>query len=301
LKYKEGEKVMQLAGAITALVTPFKNGKVDEEAYRELIEWQIEQKIDGLVPCGTTGESATLSHAEHERVIEICVEQVKKRVPVLAGAGSNNTTEAISLLRFARKAGADAGLMLTPYYNKPTQEGVFQHFKAIAAEVNLPMIVYNVPGRTGLNVLPSTLARMAREIPTVIATKEASGNIAQISECIELCGQGFTVLSGDDFVALPAMSLGAKGVISVSSNIVPRKTHDLCQAYLDGNISLARKQHFELAPLNRACFIETNPIPVKTALHLMGKIGPELRLPLVPLAPGNDQALRKTLREAGLL
>jgi 4-hydroxy-tetrahydrodipicolinate synthase len=292
---------MQLAGAITALVTPFKNGKVDEEAYRELIEWQIEQKIDGVVPCGTTGESATLSHAEHERVIEICVDQVKKRIPVLAGAGSNNTIEAISLLRFAKKAGADAGLMLTPYYNKPTQEGVYQHFKAIAAEVNLPMIVYNVPGRTGLNVLPATLARMAKEIPTVVATKEASGNIAQISECLEFCPPEFTVLSGDDFVALPAMAMGAKGVISVTSNIMPRKVHDLCQAYFDGNMPLAQKLHFELSPVNRACFFETNPIPVKTALHLMGKIGPDLRLPLCHLAPNNEQALRKVLQEAKLI
>ncbi|MDL2307004.1 4-hydroxy-tetrahydrodipicolinate synthase [Desulfovibrio sp. OttesenSCG-928-C06] len=293
---------MQLAGAITALVTPFKNGSIDEEAYRQLIEWQIEEGIDGLVPCGTTGESATLSHEEHEKVISICIDQVKKRVPVIAGAGSNNTAEAINLLRFAKKAGADAGLMITPYYNKPTMEGVFQHFKAIAAEVTLPMVVYNVPGRTGSNVTAQCMARMVKEIPTVVAAKEASGNIVQISDYMELCGPKFSLLVGDDFVVLPAMAMGCKGVISVSSNIAPRLMHEQCQAFFDGDMAKARDIHYKMAPINRACFLETNPGPVKTALAIMGKIpNGEMRLPMVPISQENEKALRNILAESKLI
>ena len=292
---------MQLKGAITAIVTPFKNGEVDEKCFRELIEWQISEGIDGLVPCGTTGESATLSHEEHERVIKICIDQVNKRVPVIAGAGSNNTKEAISLLRFAKKAGADAGLMLTPYYNKPTQEGVYQHFKAIAAEVSLPMVVYNVPGRTGLNVTAATMARMFKDIPTVVAAKEASGNIVQISDYMEMCGPDFTLLVGDDFAVLPSMAMGCTGVISVTGNIAPRMMHDLCQAWFDKDLEKAKKLHYAMMPLNRCCFLETNPIPVKTALCMMGKVGPELRLPLVHLQPENEAALKKILTDAKLL
>lgn len=292
---------MQFAGAFTAIVTPFKNGQIDEQVYRDLIEWQISEGINGLVPCGTTGESATLSHAEHERVISICIDQVKKRVPVIAGAGSNNTSEAINLLRYAQKAGADAGLMITPYYNKPTQEGLYQHFKAIAAEVSLPMIVYNVPGRTGGNIMPATLARLAHEVPSIVGLKDATGNIVQSSDYIEFCGDGFTVLSGDDFTVLPLMALGAKGVISVSSNIVPRKMAQLCAAFTAGKLDEARRLHYELEPLNRACFIETNPIPVKTALHMMGKIGSEMRLPLVRMSAEHEKVLRDVLVSAGLV
>lgn len=292
---------MQFTGAFSALVTPFANGVVDEEKYRELIEWQIEQGINGLVPCGTTGESATLSHEEHRNVIHICVEQVNKRVPVLAGAGSNNTKEAISLTQFAKDAGADGALLITPYYNKPTQEGLYQHFKAIAAEVDMPYIMYNVPGRTGTNMLPSTMARLFKEIEQIKGIKEATANLSQISDIIECCGPDFQVISGDDFTVLPLLSLGGCGVISVVSNIVPDKMAGLCKAWTDGDIATAQKLHFAMQPLNRAMFMETSPIPVKTALHYMDKIQPDLRLPLVPLLPENDAKLKQILTTAGLL
>ncbi|MBT8762429.1 4-hydroxy-tetrahydrodipicolinate synthase [Desulfohalobiaceae bacterium Ax17] len=286
---------MQFKGAFTALVTPFKDGKLDEEAYRELIEWQIEEGINGLVPCGTTGESATLSHEEHKQVIKICVEQAKGRVPVLAGAGSNSTSEAIDLTRYAKEAGADGALLITPYYNKPTPEGIVAHFKAIAKEVSIPMIVYNVPSRTSLNVLPPTVARLFKEIPEVVGIKEATGDLKQVSEVIEECGPEFIVLSGDDFTVLPLLSVGGHGVISVVSNIVPRKMSDLCKAVFQNDLETAQKLHQDMAPLCRAMFLETNPIPVKTALSLMGKIRLELRLPLVPLLAANEEKLRSIL------
>ena len=274
---------MRFCGAYTALVTPFRNGRVDEEAYRALVEWQIEQGINGLVPCGTTGESAAMSHAEHEEVIRICVDQAKGRVPVLAGAGSNYTSEAISLTKFAKQVGADGALHITPYYNKPTQEGLYQHFKAIAKAVDIPIVLYNVPGRTGLNMLPSTVARIARDIPSVAGVKEATANLAQISDIIELCGSDFCVLSGDDFTILPTYAIGGCGVISVLSNIMPKETALLCKAACEGNLEEARRLHYLMMPLCRALFIETNPIPVKTALALMGKMELELRLPLVEM------------------
>ncbi|EPR42359.1 Dihydrodipicolinate synthase [Desulfovibrio sp. X2] len=292
---------MQFQGAYTALVTPFRNGAVDEEAYRALIEWQIEQGIHGVVPCGTTGESATLSHEEHMRVISICVEQVKGRVPVIAGAGSNNTREAIELTRFAKEAKADAALHITPYYNKPTPAGLVAHFKAIAAEVSMPFVVYNVPGRTASNVLPSTLAAIRKAVPEVIGVKEATANLTQISDVRECCGDDFMILSGDDFTVLPTLAIGGCGVISVTSNIVPSLMAQLCDAFFKGDIAKAQELHFRLSPLNRAMFIETNPIPVKTALAMMGRIGPELRLPLVPLTPEHEKSLRDTLTTAGLL
>lgn len=292
---------MQFTGAFTALVTPFANGEVDEESYRRHIEWQIEQGIHGLVPCGTTGESATLSHAEHGKVIRICVDQVKKRVPVLAGAGSNNTREAIELTRYAKDAGADGALLITPYYNKPTQEGLVAHFKAIAKEVPMPFVVYNVPGRTALNLLPATVARMAREIPEVIGIKEATGDLKQCSEVVEYCPEGFTVLSGDDFTVLPLLALGGKGVISVVSNIVPDKMAGMCSAFAAGDLATAQRLHYEMAPLSRAMFIETNPVPAKTALDMMGRIALEVRLPLVELLPANKDKLSAVLRTAGLI
>lgn len=288
-------------GAFTALITPFRHGEVDEERYRALIEWQIEQGIGGLVPCGTTGESATLSHEEHGRVIAICVDQVKGRVPVLAGAGSNNTREAIELTRYAKEAGADGALLITPYYNKPTQEGLIAHFQAIAAAVSMPFVVYNVPGRTGVNLLPATLARLRREIPDVIGVKEATGNLTQISEVLEYCGRDFIVLSGDDFTVLPTLAIGGRGVISVASNIVPAKMAEMCRAFASGDVSRAQALHYEMSPLCRAMFLETNPIPVKTALAMLGRIDLELRLPLTPLAAKNETALREALAEAGLL
>lgn len=292
---------MQFTGAFSALVTPFKNGVVDEERYRELIEWQIEQGINGLVPCGTTGESATLSHEEHREVIRICVEQVNKRVPVLAGAGSNNTKEAIDLTRYAKNAGADGALLITPYYNKPTQEGLYQHFKAIAAEVDMPFIMYNVPGRTGTNMLPCTMARLFNDIDQIKGVKEATANLRQISDILECCGPDFQVLSGDDFTVLPLLSVGGCGVISVVANIVPDKMAGLCSAWEKGDIAAARKFHYEMQPLNRIMFIETNPIPVKTALHMMGRMALELRLPLVPLEPESNVKLEQVLKETGLI
>ena len=292
---------MQLRGAFTALVTPFKNGAVDEEAYRAFIEWQIEQGINGVVPCGTTGEAPTLSHPEQGQVIRICVDQVKGRVPVIAGAGSNSTKEAIELTALAKKAGADAALLITPYYNKPTPDGLVAHFKAIAREASMPFIVYNVPGRTGLNLLPKTLQRIAREVPEVIGCKEATGDIKQGSEVVELMGKDFTVLSGDDFTVLPLLSVGGCGTISVTSNVMPAKMAGMIDAFFKRDIARALALHMEMNPVNRAMFLETNPIPVKAALSLMGKMGPEIRLPLVPLEPANLTKLTNVLAQSGLI
>ena len=292
---------MTFSGAYTALVTPFKNGKIDEESYRAHIEWQITEGIHGLVPCGTTGESATLSHDEHKEAIRICVEQADKRVPVLAGAGSNNTAEAIHLTQFAKDAGADGVLLISPYYNKPTQEGIYQHFKYIADEISIPMVLYNVPGRTGSNVMPSTVARLHKDIPQLVGIKEATGDLIQVSDLIEQCGITLQVLSGDDFTVLPLLSVGGVGVISVVSNLMPNKMSSLCNAWKEGDIETARRLHFELQPLNRAMFMESNPIPVKTALALLGKMDTDFRLPMVPLADENLDKLKAIMAQAGLL
>lgn len=292
---------MQFKGAFTALVTPFSNGQIDEEAYRQLIEWQVQSGINGVVPCGTTGESATMSHDEHKRVIRICVDQVKGRVPVLAGAGSNNTAEAVELTGFAKEAGADGALLITPYYNKPTQEGLYQHFKRIADEVSMPFILYNVPGRTSVNLLPATVARLNKDFADVVGIKEATGDLNQVSQVLEFCGPDFQVLSGDDFTVLPLLSVGGCGVISVVSNILPDKMSGMCSAWFDGDLATARKLHFELAPFSRMMFVETNPIPAKTSLALMGRIKLELRLPLVPLSPANAESLRAFLAGKGLI
>ena len=292
---------MQFQGAFTALVTPFKNDQVDEDAYRKLVEWQIEQGIDGLVPCGTTGESATLSHEEHKQVIKICVDQAKGRVPVLAGAGSNNTREAIDLTRYAKESKADGALLITPYYNKPTPNGLVAHFKAIAQEVSMPFVVYNVPGRTGLNVQAQTMARLFHEIPEVVGVKEASGDLKQIAEVVEACGPDFTVLSGEDFTVLPLLAVGGHGVISVTSNIAPKMMSDMCRAFRAGEQNKALGLSLELLPLCRGMFLETNPIPVKTALSMMGMMDLELRLPLVPLTPENEAALKALLTDKGLI
>lgn len=293
---------MEFRGAYTALVTPFKNGAVDEEAYRRFIEWQIEQGIDGLVSVGTTGESATLSHDEHCEVIRICIDQAKGRVPVVAGTGGNDTREAIELTKFAKQAGADASLQVTPYYNKPSQEGLVEHYRAIAKAAPMPLIIYNVPGRTSLNLLPKTLARMAREIPEVVAVKEASANLSQVSEIVEFCGPRFQVLSGDDFTVLPLLSVGGIGVISVVSNIVPDLMAGMCKAFFQKENEKAKELHLKMSPLNRGMFLETNPVPVKTALAMMGRIpAAEFRLPLVPLLPANQTALRDILKAAALI
>ncbi len=295
---------MQFAGAFTALVTPFSHGKIDEKSYRQFIEWQIQEGINGLVPCGTTGESATLSHEEHEKVIEICIDQAKGRVPVLAGAGSNNTEEAIRLTRFAKQAGADGALLITPYYNKPTQEGLYQHYKAIATAVDFPTVLYNVPGRTGCNLLPVTVGRLAKEFSNIVGIKEATGNTAQVSDVIEECAgrpQGFSVMSGDDFTVLPLLSLGGTGVISVTSNVAPKKMAELCKAFAAGDLSKAQEIHYELMPLNRSMFVETNPSPVKTALAMMGKMEESFRLPLCSISDANKEYLRDVLQKANIV
>ena len=292
---------MEFSGAFTALVTPFKNNAIDEDKYREHVEWQIEQGINGLVPCGTTGESATLSHEEHMQVIRMCVDQVKGRVPVLAGSGSNSTREAIELTKFAKEAGADGALLITPYYNKPTQPGLLAHYQAVSQAVPFPLIVYNVPGRTGVNLLPQTLATMKKEVSSVVGVKEASGSIAQVSEIIELCGRDFSVLAGEDFITHSLLGLGGKGVISVVSNIVPAKMAALCRAHFDKRREDSISLHFELAPLCRAMFFETNPIPVKTSLSLMGRMDLELRLPLVSMEANNEARLKEVLQQSGLL
>ena len=287
-------------GSIVAIVTPFNKGKVDEETYRELIDFQIENGTSAIVPCGTTGESATLSIEEHNHVIGIAVEAVNKRVPVIAGTGGNNTSEAIELTEHAKKSGADATLQVTPYYNKPTQEGLYQHFKAIAKAVPLPQVLYNVPGRTSVNMLPETVARLA-ELPEVVAIKEASGSLGQMTEIIKLAGDKITLLSGDDNLALPVLSIGGKGVVSVVANIVPRDTADMVIAWEEGNVEKAKALFYKLFPLCQAMFYETNPIPVKTSLALMGKVQDEMRLPLSPMAPSNLERLKGALKGYGLL
>ena len=287
-------------GSIVAIVTPFKDGKVDEESYRQLIEFQIENGTSAIVPCGTTGESATLDVGEHARVIDIAVEAVNKRVPVIAGTGGNSTSEAIGLTQHAKEVGADATLQVTPYYNKPTQEGLYQHFKAIAKAVPLPQVLYNVPGRTSVNMLPETVARLA-ELPEVVAIKEASGDIGQMAEIVRLAGDKITLLSGDDNLTLPVLSIGGAGVVSVVANIVPRDTADLVKAWEEGRIDEAKGLFYKLLPLCQAMFFETNPIPVKTSLALMGKIQDEMRLPLYPMAPANLEKLKKALSEYGLI
>lgn len=287
-------------GAIVALVTPFKKGRVDEEALRALIEMQISNGTDGIVPCGTTGESATLSHEEHDRVIEITIEAVRKRIPVIAGTGSNSTAEALRLTRHAYEAGADGVLMVTPYYNKPTQEGLYQHFQAIAAEVPIPVILYNVPGRTGGNLLPETVLRLA-SVPNIVGIKEASGSLKQIMDVIHLCPDDFSVLSGDDAVALPVLAMGGNGVISVFANVAPADMAGMIDAYEAGDMAKARKMHYRMLPLMDALFIETNPIPVKAALAMMGLIDYEFRLPLCRLSQTNEDKLRNILTAYGLL
>jgi len=287
-------------GSIVAIVTPFKDGHVDEETYRRLIEDQIENGTSAIVPCGTTGESATLSMKEHARVIDIAVSAVNKRVPVIAGAGGNNTQEAIELTTHARKAGADATLQVTPYYNKPMQEGLYRHFEAIARAVPFPQVLYNVPGRTSVNLLPETVARLA-ELPEVVAIKEASGNLSQMTEILELAGDKITLLSGDDNVILPVLAIGGKGVISVVANIIPGDMAAMIRSWEEGRTEEARERFYRLFPLCRAMFYETNPIPVKTALALMGKIGREMRLPLSPMSAANEEKLRKDLQTYGLM
>lgn len=287
-------------GAIVAIVTPFKNGKVDEDALRELIEFQIANGTDGIVPCGTTGESATLSHEEHDRVIEITIDAVKKRVPVIAGTGSNSTTEAIRLTKHAYEAGADGALIVCPYYNRPTQEGLYQHFKIIAENVPIPILPYNIPSRTGVNLLPDMVAKLSK-IKNIVGIKEASGSIKQMSDVIELCGDDFDVLSGDDLFTLPLLAMGGAGIISVISNVAPADMAGLVDAFVAKDFEKAKALHHKMSPLIESLFIEVNPTPVKAALALMGKIQYEYRLPLCKMSEGNLEKLRKVMINYGLI
>ena len=287
-------------GAIVAIITPFRNGRVDEEALRKLIDEQIAAGTDGIAPCGTTGESTTLSHEEHDRVIEITIDAAKKRVPVIAGTGSNSTAEALRLTRHAWEAGADGALLVCPYYNRPTQEGLYQHYRTIAQEVPIPIIIYNIPGRTGVNLLPETLARLAK-IPNIVGVKEASGSLKQMSDVIQLCGPDFDVLSGDDIFTLALLAIGGKGVISVISNVVPQDMAAMVDAYAAGDLEKARLLHYKMSPLIDALFIETNPIPVKAALAMMGTIEYDLRLPLCKMTAKNEETLKKVMQAYGLI
>ncbi len=287
-------------GAMVALVTPFSNNRVDEEKIRELVEWQIASGSKAIVPCGTTGESATLSHDEHNLVVETVVKAVNKRVPVIAGTGSNSTEEAILLTSHARESGADGVLMITPYYNKPTQEGLYQHFKKVAESVPIPIILYNVPSRTAINMLPETVARLA-EIENIVGIKDASGSTDSTSQLLSICPDKIEVYSGDDAMTLPLLAIGGKGVISTTSNVAPSDMAGLCDAALSGDFAKARKLHYKLLPLIQAMFVETNPIPVKTAVAMMGKIGDEFRLPLVHPSEANRKKIEQALKNYGLL
>jgi 4-hydroxy-tetrahydrodipicolinate synthase len=286
-------------GSIVAIVTPFKNNKLDEKALTDLIEWHISEGTNAIVPCGTTGESATLEYDEHYRVIELTVQVVNGRVPVIAGTGANSTSETVMMTEKAKAIGADGALLVVPYYNKPTQEGLFRHYKTVAESVDIPIVLYNVPGRTALNMLPRTVERLA-ELKNVVAIKEATGDMAQVSEIINLCGDRITVLSGDDFTTFPLIVLGGKGTISVSANVAPADLSAMCKAANEGNFEEARRLHYKLEPLNKGMFIETNPISVKTALSLMGRIEEEMRLPLCPMAAENKEKLKNILKNYGL-
>jgi 4-hydroxy-tetrahydrodipicolinate synthase len=291
---------VDLEGVFTALVTPFRDDAVDEDALRALVERQIAAGVDGLAPCGSTGESATLSHAEHRHVVEIVVAAARGRLPVLAGTGSNSTREAIELTRYAKEAGADGALLISPYYNKPTQEGIVAHYAEIARETDFPLVVYNIPGRTASNMLPSTLARLA-DIEPVVGVKEASGDLAQISAVVAVCPADFSVLSGDDALTLPLLAVGGRGVISTSANVAPAEMVDLVRAFRAGDLERALRTHQRLLPLFDALFCETNPIPVKAALGLLGLVGDEIRLPLTRLTDANRERLQVVLKEIGLV
>jgi len=289
-----------IKGSMVAIVTPFKGGNLDEEGLRELIEFQIENGTDAIVPCGTTGESATLTHKEHDRVIDIVVNQVNGRVPVIAGTGSNNTSEATRLTRHAKDAGANAVLMIAPYYNRPTQEGIYLHFKQVAEKVSIPIILYNIASRTGVNMMPETVFRLAK-IDNIVGIKEASGSLGQVSEIINLCGDKFSVVSGDDILTLPIMSVGGMGAISTVANVAPADLSGLYDSFIKGDMEKARELHHKLLPLINGMFLETNPIPVKSALSLMGKISGELRLPLSTMAEKNLIKLKKIMASYGLI
>jgi len=288
-------------GSIVALATPFRGGAFDEESYRGLIRYQLENGMEGLVPIGTTGEAVTMSAEERTRAVKIAVEMARGKLPVLAGAGSNNTQETIESVRRVREAGADGALVVTPYYNKPTQTGLYEHFRAVAkAHPGFPIVAYNVPGRTGVDLLPETCLRLG-DIPEVVALKEATGSMSRAIDIVEKCGARLTLLSGDDFTILPFIACGGKGVISVSANVAPRMVSELVKAARAGQLAKAGELQVKLNGLHRLLFVESNPIPVKWALHLMKKFGPEIRLPLTPMSEANAAKLKEELRKLGLL
>jgi 4-hydroxy-tetrahydrodipicolinate synthase len=288
-------------GSFVAMVTPFRNGSVDEAKLRELVEFHITNGTDGLIPCGTTGESPSLNHDEHRRVVEVVIEAAQGRIRVVAGTGSNSTTEAISLTKHAERAGAAGALVVNPYYNKPTQEGLYRHFRAVAESVAIPILVYNIQSRTAVNVETDTLARLVRDAKNVVGVKEASGSLDQMSQVIQACGPDFSVLSGDDNITLPLLAIGGSGVVSVIANILPRETADLVHAALDGDWKRARDLHYRLFPLARAAFLETNPIPIKEAMAMAGMIEPEFRLPMCRMGDANREKLRAILKTYALV
>ncbi len=287
-------------GSIVAIVTPFSDGAIDYEKLEELIEFHIESGTHGIVPVGTTGESPTLSHAEHEEVIKFTVEAVRGRIPVIAGTGSNSTMEAIMLTKFAEQAGADAALVVTPYYNKPTQEGIYRHFRTLADRTSLPLILYNVPGRTVINIEPETVERLFCECENIIGIKEASGSLEQASRILFLCGEELILLSGDDAVNYPLLTIGGKGFISVTANIAPADVSEMYNSFARGDIGRAKELHYRLLPLSKVLFVESNPIPVKAALAVVGKISPEIRPPLYELSGENLKRLKSELNKYGL-
>ena len=288
-------------GSMVAIITPFSNGRVDEDKLRELVEFHIKNKTSAIVPCGTTGESATLSLAEHERVIELVIDTADKRIPVIAGTGSNNTAEAIRLTSHAKEAGADAALIINPYYNKPTQKGLYLHFRAIADTVDIPIILYNIASRTGINAEPETIAKLYKDCKNIIGVKEASGNVEQMAKIKLLCGDNFNLISGDDSLTLPILAIGGVGVISVVANIVPRDVANMIEEFNKKNLKKARQIYFKLLPLVKAMFFETNPIPVKTAMGILKMCDPELRLPMCSMKEENVRKLKKALRNYRLL
>jgi len=288
-------------GSIVALITPFKNDGIDEAAFKKLVEWQIKEGSSGIVPCGTTGESPTLSEKEQSHVIELCVQAVAKRIPVIAGTGSNSTSEAVHMTKYAARVGADAALVVTPYYNKPTNKGVYLHFKAVADSVKIPLILYNIAGRTGKNIEPEVMAKLARDCKNIVGVKESSGSLDQMLRIKEMCPKDFILLSGDDALTLPVLSAGGKGVISVAANIVPRDVAAIIDAFDKGDLKKAQEIHFKLMPLIRALFIETNPIPVKKAAELMGLCSGALRLPMCDMEEAHLAKLKEALNSYGLL
>jgi 4-hydroxy-tetrahydrodipicolinate synthase len=291
---------MEIKGIYTALVTPFRDYDLDEKALEGLIGFQLKGGVNGIVPCGTTGEAATLSYEEHERVVELTVKYVNGAVPVVAGTGSNSTKETIELTASAKQVGADMCLLTTPYYNKPTQEGLYRHYKKVAEEVDIPLILYNIPGRTGINMMPETVARLA-EIPTIIGIKEASGSLVQVADIYRMAKDKITIMSGDDNLFLPMMSVGARGVVSVLSNAMPAELQRLYTAFLDErDIDKAMALNANLLPIMQAMFVETNPIPIKETLYHMGMMEKEFRLPLCPLSEGNSRFLKAVLKNYGL-